>query len=230
MNDKSLLNFILFVSILFVISFDFFVVDYLTCFPSLKKFGNTISNISMAYISSYVFYWVATIYKERLDRKNIYSTIYRVSKRLVSAGYKIANELARANNCKEKDFEKKVSKEMFFDLCKKTNPKSQGVSDFVINFYPNIPRNYAQIIYYYAFLQTKEYIATIFTYMPFLDSQFIKILNKINESEFYLVADTLLRDTKNTTFEAWADSFYKFHLLMAELDSYIEANYKIYVK
>lgn len=230
-RQNIILNSILVIATILVFCNNVVFTETPEIFPKAYEIGNIFSNLSLAYISSYIFYLVVVKYQENKDKKNIYSTIYNLSKQLVGRGNNVVTVLATANNCLRDDLTKTITKDEFIELCKKTNPKTISPNRLLGTVTNSIPATYSQLIYHNSYHNSRALINQIFVYMPFLDSDLVKLLNKLNESTFYLMAESLANPNafKNTDFEMMAEPMYAFHLTLREIENYINENYKKYI-
>ena len=58
--------------------------------------------------------------------------------------------------------------------------------------------------------------------MPFLDSEFVRLVNRLHSSTFFLVSPSLTFATRNTDFSVYADNMYEFLEFVRELDTFNE--------
>lgn len=232
MNQKRILIIFLIISIIIVLCNNVFFNDISEMMPKSNEIGNILSNLSLAYIASYIFYLVVVKYQENKDKRNIFSTVYNLSRQLIGRGNSVVTTLASANNCLTEDLTKKITKEEYIKLCKNTNPKTIHPTIVLGTVNNPISATYSQLIHNNSCINAKALIENIFVYMPFLESDFVKLLNKLNESTFYLMADVLANPMifQNTDFENMADPMYEFHLILREIEIYIEKHYKKYIK
>ena len=70
-------------SICVIVCNDFIFNNTIELFSGGAKLGTILENLSLAYISSYIFYIVIFIYKERRDKRNVYKSVYQDSAQLV---------------------------------------------------------------------------------------------------------------------------------------------------
>lgn len=231
MNQKQILNILLVLSIIIVLCNNVLLNDIPEFFSKGSEIGNILSNLSLAYIASFIFYLVVVKYQENKDKKNIYSTIYNLSKQLIGRGNSVVTTLASASNYSTSDLTKKITKEEYLELCKKVNPKTISPNTVLGTVTNPIPATYSQLIYNNSYSNSKVLIEKIFVYMPFLESDFIKLLNQLNESTFFLMADVLATPHlfKNTDFENMANPMFEYHLILRKIEDYIEKNYKKYI-
>lgn len=231
MKQRHILLTILIISITIVLFNNILFNDVPEIIYKGDEIGDILSNLSLAYISSYIFYAVVVLNQEKKDRKNIYSTIYNLSKQLVGRGNSVVTTLASANNCLTDSLTKTMAKEEFLELCRKTNPKTISPNTVLGTVNNPIPATYSQLIYNNSYSNSKALINNIFIYMPFLESDFVKLLNKLNESTFFLMANVLANPNAfvNTNFESMAEPMFEYHLVLREIENYIETNYKKYI-
>lgn len=231
MNQRQILNTILVISILIVISNNILFNNTPQIIPKGDEIGEILANLSLAYISSYIFYIVVVLHQENKNKRNIFSTVYNLSKQLVGRGNSVVTILATANDCLTENLTNTITKEEYLELCQKTNPKAISPNILLGTVDNPIPATYSQLIYNNSYSNSRALIRDIFVYMPFLESDFVKLLNRLNESKFYLMASVLANPNafSNTDFENIADPMFEYHLVLREIENYIENNYKKYV-
>lgn len=225
MNQKILLNTFLTISIIIIISTNILLNDEPEIFSKGHEIGNILSNLSLAYFSSYIFYIIVVVYKEKKDRKNIYSVIYKTAKELVYQGNSVITIITKLNHFEKENLLKTISKEEFINLCEQTNSQDTPPSIKIhgqLN-YPIFEKTHGSSMYDYSITNCKNEIEKVFLFMPFLDSELIKIMNEILESNHFK------RFSSFNSFINQAEDLYDFHLLMRKLDNYIDKNYKKYI-
>lgn len=231
MKQNRILIILLILSIIIVLITNIIFNDTEELFPKGSELGNVLSNLSLAYISSYIFYLVIVKFQESRDKKNIYSTIYSLTKQLVGRGNSVVNTLASANKYLKPDLTKNITKEEFIELCKTTNPKEISPNTMIGKIGSFNKATYSQLIYNNSFSNTKALIEKIFVYMPFLESDFVKLLNELSESTFFMMADVLANPHlfQNNDFTNMADPMFEYHLTLRKIENYIEEHYKKYI-
>lgn len=147
MNQKRILIIFLIISIIIVLCNNVFFNDIYELMPKSNEIGNILSNLSLAYIASYIFYLVVVKYQENKDKRNIFSTVYNLSCQLIGRGNSVVTTLASANNCLTEDLTKKITKEEYIKLCKNTNPKTIHPTIVLGTVTNPISATYSQLIY-----------------------------------------------------------------------------------
>ncbi len=173
LTQKHILNFLLILSGVIVLLND--IVFNKT--PELVSFGDelgaVLSNLSLAYISSYIFYYVVVVIKERKDKQNIYFTVYEWTNHLIGRAYGVYHEIIAASGSNHLDYDKlTITKEQYIELCYKANPNAISKNTFLGTSANPQPATHGQLIFNNSVSNVKAYTEKIFNYMPFLDSEF----------------------------------------------------------
>ncbi len=222
-SQKQILNYLLTISGIIVLLNDIVFNET----PEIVFFGDelgaVLSNLSFAYLSSYIFYYLVVVIKERKDKRNIYFTVYEWTNHLVGRAYGVYYEIIAASGTNHLNFDKRtITKEQYRELCNKANPNAVSKNTYIGS--PANPQlaTHGQLIYINSVSKVKAYTEKIFNYMPFLDSEFVRLINRLHSSTFYLVSPTLIFVTKNTDFSDYADNMYEFLEFVRELDTFNE--------
>jgi hypothetical protein len=231
LNQKQILNILLVFSIVTILVNDIIFNETPEIFSFGDELGAVLSNLSLAYIASYIFYYVVVVIKEKNDKRNIYSTVYVWTNYLVERAYSVYHEIISASGVNHTDFDKKtITKEQFIELCKLANPNAIS-KNTVLGFPANPqPARHGQLIYNNAVSNVQAYSDKIFNYMPFLDSEHVRLINKLHSSTFFMVATTFLYQTQNTDFSVYAENMYEFLEFVRKLDMYNETKNKFLLK
>jgi hypothetical protein len=221
LNQRQLLNLLLFISILIILLNDFLLNETVEIVSFGDKFGTIASNLSLAYISSFIFYYVVVILKDKKDRKNIYFTVYELTNQLIGRAYGVYDNLITASGANHSDYDKKtITKEQFRNLCNLGNPNAIATNIFLGTPAKPQQANYGQLIYNNSVSNVKALTEKIFIYIRFLDTDFVKLINRLNSSKFFLLAPAFLHPTRNTDFSVYAESMFEFLEIVRELDTY----------
>jgi len=230
MKQKSILIILLILSIITIILNDFIFSNTIEIIPIGNELGQILSNLSLAYISSYIFYLLVVVTKEKKDRKNVYNSVYHLTNSLIAHGYSIYDEIIEASGADKSDYNKKtISEDDYFKLCEISDIRYTPKNRFFGS--PFNPRyaNLAQHIYNGTVTQTNRYIEKVFEFMPFLDSDFIALLNKLRHSGFFKMnANMLVMVTQgnvpNQKVGKW-ESMYEYLEIIREIEKYNERHH-----
>jgi hypothetical protein len=230
LSQKFTLKILLYTAIIIVIFIDFIFNNTPEIFSFGNEFGTILSNLSLAYISSYIFYYTVVVIKDKQDKNNIYSTVYQWTKNLVGRAYSIHHEIISASGVENIDFDKlTISKEQYKELCNKANPNEKSKNKVLGTVTNYQLATHGQLLYGNAVSSVIAYSEKIFNYMPFLDSEHVRLINNLHNSKFFLVSDSLTYQTKNTNFSVYSDDMYDFLVMVRELDNYNETVIKSYL-
>lgn len=232
LNQRQLLNLLLLASIVTILLIDFLFNEMTEIVSFGYELGMVLSNLSLAYISSFIFYYVIVVLKEKKDKKNIYFTVFEWTDRLVGRAYSVYHNVIAASGAINTDYDKKtITKEQFVELCKLGNPNAISKTTFFRTPTNNQqPATYGELIYNDSVSNVEAYTEKIFNYMPFLETDFVKLINRLHSSHFFLEAPTFLHKTRNTDFSVYADNMYEFLELVRELDTYNSTKNKELIK
>jgi hypothetical protein len=185
------------------------------------EFGDVYSRVCMAYVSSYIFYFVVVHVKREKDKENINSFI----------NPKIHNACAQW-------------KPQLKDLCNAARVAvPDGVPDkaFLTNLFQQInPNSFAPLLKdvhgnranwleYFAYYRARvdRFISMITDKMPFLDSKLVQLLSELSECEhFKFLEVTMAIPLSNTDMSAWASGFHKYCVASNALEEYANECHK----
>ncbi|MDX2190985.1 MAG: hypothetical protein SFY32_14085 [Bacteroidota bacterium] len=230
-SQKQTLNILLFISIVTVLINDIIFNETTEIVLFGDELGAVLSNLSLAYIASYIFYYVVVVIKEKKDKRNIYTTVYEWTSHLVGRAYGVYYEIITASGANHLDYDKKtITKEQYLELCKIANPNEIAKNVFLGS--PGNPQTatHGTLIYNNSISYVKVYTEKIFNYMPFLDTEHVRLINQLLNSTFFMVATSFTFPTRNTDFSAYAENMYEYLEYVRELDLYNETQNKKLLK
>lgn len=211
-------------ALLTVCIIDFWLSDIPELLSGGYKLGQIIYKLCMSYISAFIFYFLVVHIKQQKDKKNLYLYVSKKVHIVNSSASTLISELSRVSTITLT--EKYPSKEELDKICKAINPHTNA--PMVIG-----PRdNYANWIQYFDYFKKRSNDATekIFNKMPFLDTELVNILGRIEDNDFFLVLDHFLYDMPIgqdiTIFHYSLSSYFE---LIKELEKYADKklfNYK----
>ncbi len=223
LSQKRILNYLLILSVIIVILNDLVLNETPEIIWLGDELGAVLSNLSLAYIASYIFYYVVVVLKERKDKKNIYYTVYEWTHHLIGRAYGVYNTIISASGVDPESSDKRtISRDQFKELCNRANPNAISTNVFLGTANNPQPATYGQLIYDNAVSNVRAYTDRIFNYMPFLDSEHVRLINRLHSSTFFLVAQSFTFPTRNTDFSVYADNMYEFLVFVRELEVYNE--------
>lgn len=186
MKQKIILLSLLILSLLAVIVNDIILKNVYEIISFGSEIGQIFSNLGLAYISSYIFYILVVVLKENKDKKNVLRSVYYLTDNLVDNGYAPVSEIMEALGIGLKDYDKsKITREDFFSYCEKCDIKHIPKNKFFGTFSNQKSAFLTEFIYNSTVYHANKNIEKIFEFMPFLDSDFIALLNEVRQSIFF---------------------------------------------
>lgn len=219
--DNSVLNLLLVFSvlcILFILFFSKFIPLY---FYGGQKLEDIFLNLSLAIISSYIFYSIVVHRKLRKDNENINVFLGKLVQNLLIEYENYLNVLdERLKSISPLD-EKEVQ-----DICLSIRLNEE--STMIYN--PDSPKLMSfKMFIYYSLITQKRLAQDIYVLMPFLDSTFVRVLSDITTSKLYSKIELFNPEIQNMTNEnlvGFRQSIYELHLSFVSLNTYYKKNLK----
>lgn len=194
-----------------------------TTIDNPEKFNSIVVNFSLAYISSYFFYYLVVYLKEQKDRKNSIDYVLSNCLRVIGIAKSFKDKIEEIGQIK---FSPKMTKDELNKVLAKVK-----LDDEVANhrrLYKLTWENYLKEIS----TETRYPIDRILGLIPYLDSDLVKILNKIYDSNFLSLStkiapstmlNTLAIPINMTMYSSLIEEYFN-HL--DELQGYIDKNLK----
>jgi len=186
MKQKTILILLLITSIIIVLCNNIIFKDTSEFFEYGSEFGFILSRLSLAYISSYIFYLLVVVLKENKNKRNINGAVYSYTSKLISFGYSIFDEVMEASGTNRETFDRAtINKTDFQNLCDKSNPGAVPKDRFIGNPFNMTAKNYAQFLYFSTVEKVSHFTEKVFNYMPFLDSELVGLINNLLDTKWY---------------------------------------------
>src|SRR5436305_11856954 len=173
-------------SLLVIVAHDFWVRDKPEMFEGSSRIGAILYNLSLSYVSAFVFYFLVVHIKEQTDNKNLFSYVGKRVNIVEGSCWSLIDDISRAANVPLR--ERYPTNEELTSICKAINPNSAAP---MIIRYPDVYANWIQL---FDMKKQRSNDATqkIFQHMPFLDSRLVNLLTKIEECSFFMVIEYIL--------------------------------------
>lgn len=188
-----------------------------------EKFNSIVVNFSLAYISSYFFYYLVVYLKEQKDRKNSIDYILSNCQRVIGIAKSFKDKVEEIGQIK---ISSKVTKDELNNILVKIK-----LDDEVVNhrrLYKLTWENYLKEVS----TETRYPIDRILGLIPYLDSDLVKILNKIYDSNFLSLSTKIAPSAMLNTLPVQINmTMYSSHIEeyfnhLDELQEYIDKNLK----
>jgi hypothetical protein len=224
-NKKILIGLI--ISIIIVISKFFIFDNTLELFENGYEWGEILSNLSLAYISSYIFYRIVVVEREKELKKNISKTINNTTKKMIFNGYYILDVLAENEKNERNQIHSKrhsIKREQYFEYCSLINPNSLSrfsnqIGDLELTNLTKIESIHLQCVE-----QMKTHINKVLMFLNYLDDDYLRILNEILDSQIISTDKGLFFAKTNTNFKVYQEMMYNYFLLIKQLENIYDKN------
>ncbi|WP_179354765.1 hypothetical protein [Winogradskyella vidalii] len=229
MNSKKKILLGLYISILIVFLVNFIFAETNELFIYGAEIGEIFSNLSLAYIASYIFYRIVVVEREKEIRKTVYKSVNQLTKKLLFNGFYIIDVLAENEKQGRKEIHKRrktISESEYKELCKKINPNSLSRFSEQINQLELKNNTKIESIHIQCVKSVKNYLEKIYTFLPYLEDENIEILNEIRDSELIGMDNQLFFARTNTDFKVFENYMYDYFKIILKLENYYESKIK----
>ncbi len=183
-----------------------------------------IYRLGLAYITSYIFYFVVVHIKNQRDRGAIYPHIIEQSNVIIGRGKLVLGEMRRTTGS-TMDSSYPTMDEVEF-MCKSIHPYQLANMQFLGG------SNASWLQYLEHFMdESKIYLKDIYSLIQFLDAEYIKLLTSFERNQLYIQM-TLIRGVKinNADISVYAKPMFEYYQKLEAIDLYCQTKYDIYVK
>ena len=140
------------------------------------KLGQIFSNLSLAFIASYIFYWLVVLTKEKIDRENNNYFLYPMTDELVRYSYEIFEDIISFSHSTVNN----ITRREFAECCEKINPNHKKPCHQYGEPGNSIPMTYG--IWMYIKVERTRVLADALFSMPFLLPECRKTIFKLVDS------------------------------------------------
>ena len=178
---------------LFVISVSIVVLRYINVaflhitelFPGGSEVWEVLYELRLALISAYIFFFIVTHWKRQQDKGNLLPFLNSKNNAIIGAAEAVAGQLAQSSG---HNFETHLPSE---DDTKAMCAKVKAGDEF--SWFPEYGIRIQTHLQYLVFhmQRTKQDIASIYTRMPYLDSEYVKLLANIDDSRYFSTLEQL---------------------------------------
>jgi len=186
--------------------------------------GTIISRICLSYVSSYIFYFFVVHAKSQRDKDNIYGYIAKKSDRIIGNAKSLIGSLKTES---KHDFESEYPNlDDTQEMCKLVNP--HGQAPLVLGRLGNYA-NWIQYLDYYR-TRTEETIVKVYTQLPFLDSDYLKLIVAIEDCTHFMVISSVAghMPIKNTDLSAFSKGMQEYFESVKALEEYAKRKFQNY--
>lgn len=210
-------------SLLTIISIDFYLNQIPEYFDLGSEIGNIIYKISLSYISAFIFYFLVVHIKQQKDKEALYTYISRKVYSILGDAKGLINELTKETGIDVKNTF--PNEDELNEILKRINPHEKAPLFIARDQYAN------WIQYFnYKKQRTVDSIDKIFKKMPFLETQLVNKLANIEDCSHYSVLNVLVSNypIRNQDMTAFRKSISDYFEMIEELERYADKNLKGY--
>jgi hypothetical protein len=209
-NEDKWLYGLLILSIIIIGCTDFWFDEIPAYAEWIYKLGRMFNNLSLAYISSIVFYWIIFSIPENRKKRNIYEGQFVVSSNIIGDCQTIISQLEKATSYVPSD-PKNLTVQDFEELLK-INP--YGDAPLLVNRGPNI--GYATWVEYlnYQRQRSQNFInEKVVDYFIFLETDYVKLIQTIKSCNYFTQVQALLAGKmRNPDLNFMSDVLHEYYL------------------
>ena len=190
-------------------------------FEKGSEIGKILSDLGLAYLSSWIFYLLIFVVKEKRDKQNVYMSAHPNTQSLVNRARMVYHLLIEGSDKKDEFRDiapENVSKDQFDILCSSTNPSAIIPNKRLGNIQNSVEASYARWIYHNCIDEVQHYYNKIIVNDKLLDSEHIALLNKIRDSLFFNQMHIYAVTIRNTNFSTFSKEMYEYLQIANELD------------
>lgn len=220
---RPLLRLILIGTLAAELTLEFYLFKIPEWFYGASILGQLASKLSLSYIASFVFYYLAVHLKSQSDKRNAYEIAFPLSRTIIWDSKSILTELHITQNVSSGNNDE--IRAAFQNLT------WGSPANLLIHFNPEIYADWQGYLSYY-YRRLDDNLKEIFTLTVFYDSDFLTKLFAIQHCSFMSMLDMFsknpaLSDTmKPLTLEPLAQPFIDYLALINDLETYIEKKSK----
>jgi hypothetical protein len=225
---------LLLASLLIVLSTDFFFIKIPAVSFYIYQLGRTPNNLSLAYISSVIFYWIVVSIPDNRKKKHIYKYVYERTGNVIGDCTALLRDLIKTSGYIPAN--KNLTEADFKSILGKIHPYSEA--PLLNGFTADGKHKYANWVeyMYYQKLRSFDFIDKIFERIIFLESEseYIKLLTEVKDQLYFLQVQTFMLHTgttlqmTNTDLSFFAPTMHKYYESLKNLKKYSDSNFAKY--
>jgi hypothetical protein len=220
-------------AVLLIVLHDFVFFGRAELFSGGANLWRLAYQVSLALVGSYIFFYL-NIHLPRLrDKRRLRPFWNSRAKIILDFAQGISRELVKAaGETLSTDFP--ATEQDTLRLSGKANPYAATDSQSIQGFLSGSPNTYLSVLerMYSLRLRTKQYVEDIHTTTPFLDAEFLRLVNDIENCTFFFTLDgqsafpmgvsqTMFA---NTDMKGWASQMHDYFEAARRLKDYVDRN------
>lgn len=209
-----------------------------------ESINRTLDGLSLAYISSYIFYFIVVDLKAREDRKVLYpfiaDNIYLMMNNASAIGEHMRDKAKINYDGHDHSIYKRVNSELYptrddiKKIGKEVNPNAHTNPDLGMRGFKTIPHLFGLMLKFS--YQVDYHLDLILDKATFIDIELLKIISNIKTSRFHIAMMEYDKDQiltakhRHDNLEAHVRGLNEYFKLFRQLEEYSEKNLQKYVQ
>jgi hypothetical protein len=216
---------LLFLSIIVICCTDFWF-DMKPAFANwFYKLGRTFNNLSLAYISSVIFYWIVVSIPEKRKKRDIYDNIYRVTGNVIGDCEGLIHDLIKASGVTPSDL-KNITREDFELILQKIHPYADA--PLINQHLGNEELVYAKWFEYLNYKRNRSINAInnkLLNYIIYLETDYVKIITKVRDCSYFSLVQSMNNiQMSNTDMTFLSHALFDYYSQLKALKKYADLN------
>ena len=187
------------------------------------EFGIILSSLAIGYIVSYIFNFIVVFYPRQKTKENTAEYLQRRLSYMCIDAARIAKGLIIKSKAKNLSFP--LTEEQLIKVFDKLDPIKSNCSKNLMNR----EYNWLEYLKFVVVKQSEEYIDEVFTILPHLDIDLVRILNSIKDSELFNAAHREIIPLKQDLIDARDGKIPRrlaeYFRLIKQVDEYLDLNF-----
>jgi len=231
--QKDWLNRFLIFSIFNIILIEFILNRWEDVFTGGEAIGRLLRDISLSFITSYIFYYIVVIRKNHKDKENIYEYVNKKTMWLINGAHFTLGIITQKKGITYKrlgEFPTKDELDKYY-FGSQTDANPETPPNITIGYNPNMTDTDWVLLLKSGIDESQETISQIMDRMPYLDSDYVKILTNLEDCHFITGINKLVRhNITQVKLLSFSKDFYDFTVLLCEIREYAKQHFSPYLK
>ncbi|MDR3669079.1 MAG: hypothetical protein P4L35_19795 [Ignavibacteriaceae bacterium] len=213
---NPLIKTIFFISLIYSFVYQFYFLKIAELFYGASEFGIIMFNLSLAFIASFIFYFIAVHIPEYKNKEKATSIVRLKIVKLINAQIEPTVQIYRNADIKlEKE---NYSEEIFKQVLSKLKPQNISPPLYFLN---KGDCNWLEYLYYYIKL-SQIVIKEIYQFMPYLELDLLLTLDKIERCGYFEFFEVMKKATfTEPDLSVISSYYYEYIKLISELEEYL---------
>ena len=186
--------------------------------------SDVLSRLCVSYLAGCIIYVLAVALPRKQNQRNILESVGPRTRGVISVADKTLEELQRLTG---HPFDRKLARlEVVEVLCKEVNPQQLTDQHFITNL--SKENTVQEFLAHFRSVSEIE-IQRILVFSAYLDTEFIKLLNRLLDSDYFRFCDLFLCGpylAETSNLEWIAEQFFKYLQTINALEEYADSHLK----